>query len=185
MKRRSLIEYSGVCAAAMALLNTREVIAVEDSPEVKRLKEQKNYYLERHAVMHEILSETLAPETLEQVYSKFGGNGAVRWGSVDKARRYKGNLEGFLKDLPSIDQWQEKAWYDEGKKLITIIGKKREQCVCSMARASRSPDWCNLCCAGHQKAIFEELLGRTVEVTIGETRLKGGERCNHYVRIVG
>jgi len=185
MKRSSLIEYSGVCAAAMALLNTREVIAVEDSPEVKRLKEQKNYYLERHAVMHEILSETLAPETLEQVYSKFGGNGAVRWGSVDKARRYKGNLEGFLKDLPSLDQWQEKAWYDEGEKLITIIGKKREQCVCSMARTSRSPDWCNLCCAGHQKAIFEELLGQTVEVTIGETRLKGGERCNHYVRIVG
>ena len=54
-----------------------------------------------------------------------------------------------------------------------------------MARTSRSPDWCNLCCAGHQKAIFEELLGLTVEVTIGETRLKGGERCNHYVRIVG
>jgi len=185
MKRRSLIEYSGVCAAAMALLNTREVIAAEDAPEVKRLKEQKNYYLERHAVMHEILGDTLDPEILELVYSKFGGNCAERWGSVDEARRYKGNLEGFLKDLPSIDQWQEKAWYDESEKLITIIGKKREQCVCSMARTSGSADWCNLCCAGHQKAIFEEVLGQSVKVTMGETRLTGGERCNQYVRITG
>jgi hypothetical protein len=181
LKRRNFLKKSGLCAAALTLFNSYEAIASDDTDEIKRLKSTLNYFLERHAVMYEILSETLTHEKLIEVYQKFGGNCANI--AVKKTEAYKGNLNKYLQELPSFDKWQEKAWFDEDKNLITIIGTKREECVCSMARTSKNPNWCHLCCAGHQKAIFEKLLGKEVEVTMGETILLGGERCNHFVKI--
>ena len=183
MKRRNFLKESGLCSAALALFKTQEAIAADDPAELKRLKEQKDYFVKRHAVMYDILSKELDPETLKQVYLKFGKECAIHWGAVNKTDPYKGNLEEYLKELPALDKWQEKAWYDKDKKLVTIIGIKRDECVCSMARSSNNPNWCNFCCAGHQKAIFEELLGKEVEVKMGETCLTGGERCNHFIRI--
>lgn len=183
IKRRNFLKKSGLCATSLALFSSYGAIAQEDTDEVKRLKSRYNFFVERHAVMFEILSETLTPEKLKQVYQKFGSNCANSYGSVKKAESYKGNLKKYLQELPTLDKWQEKAWFDEDKNLITIIGTKREECVCPMAKASNNPDWCHLCCAGHQKAIFEKLLGNEVEVTMGETLLLGGERCNHFIKI--
>ena len=183
VKRRKFLKGSGLCAASLALFGSGEAIASDDTDEIKHLKYMMNFYAERHAVMYEILSETITPEKLKEVYQKFGGQCANHWGSVKKAEAYKGDLEKYLQELPTIDKWQEKAWFEKDKNLITIIGTKREACVCSMARTSKNPNWCHLCCAGHQKAIFEKLLGKEVEVTMGETLLLGGERCNHYIKI--
>lgn len=183
IRRRDFLKKSGLCAAAITLFSAHEIIASEDSDEIKRLKSMTNYFIERHAVMFDILTETLSPGDLKLVYNSFGGDCAKHWGSVSKTASYNGNLEQYLQDLPSLDQWQETAWFDEEKNLITIIGTKREECVCSMARKSDKANWCHLCCASHQKAIFENLLGKEVEVTMGETVLQGGERCNHFIRI--
>ncbi len=183
LKRRKFLKGSGLCAASLALFTTSEVIASDDTDEVKRLKYMMNFFVEKHAVMYEILSEALTPEKLKEVYQKFGGQCANHYGSVKKAEAYQGDLEKYLKELPTFDKWQEKAWFEEDKNLITIIGTKREECVCSMAKTSKNPNWCHLCCAGHQKAIFEKLLGREVEVTMGETLLLGGTRCNHFIKI--
>ena len=154
IKRRNFIKKSGICAA-IALFCSYEAIAEEDTDEIKSLKARLNYFLERHAVMFQILSELLPPEELKKVYWEFGGNCANTYGSVKKTEPYKGNLEKYLQELPKLDKWQEKAWFNEDKNLITIKGTKREECVCSMARTSINPNWCHLCCAGHQKAIFE------------------------------
>ena len=182
-KRRNFLKKSGLCAATLALFSSYEAIASDDTDEIKRLKSMYNYFVERHAVMYEILSEILTPEELKEVYQQFGSNCANTYGSVKKTEPYKGNLEKYLQELPSLDKWQEKAWFDEDKDLITIVGVKRKECVCPMARTSSNPNWCHFCCAGHQKAIFEELLGKEVEVIMGETRLLGGERCNHFIKI--
>jgi hypothetical protein len=184
MKRRNFLRDSGMCAATLAFVKSTEVIAQDDPPEVKLLKAQKNYFINRHVVMFDILSEKLDRETFKQVYQEFGTECAINYGAVDRAEEYKGNLEKYLNEISSIDKWQEKAWYDEDTKTVTIIGVKRDECVCSMARSSANPNWCNFCCAGHQKAIFEKILGKEVEVTMGETRLSGGERCNHFIRIL-
>lgn len=183
MKRRKFRKGSGLCAATLAIFSSREAFASDDTEEVKRLKYLKNFFVEKHAVMYEILSEALTPEKLKEVYQQFGGQCADHWGSVKKAEDYKGDLEKYLQELPTFDKWQEKAWFDEEKNLITIIGTKREACVCPMANTSKNQDWCHLCCAGHQKAIFEKLLGKEVEVTMGETLLLGGTRCNHFIKI--
>ena len=183
IERRTFLKKSGLCAATIALLGSREAIAADDTDQIKRLKSIKTYLIERHAVMHEILSVTLRPEVLEEVYQKFGRDCASCYGAVRKTEAYKGNLEEYLQEVPSLDKWQEEASLDKEKNLITITGTKREECVCSMARASKNPDWCKLCCAGYQKAVFENLLGKEVEVTMGETVLLGGERCNHFIKI--
>lgn len=183
-ERRSFLKKSGLCAASFVLCGNSEAMAIQDPEELKRLKSAVDYFAGRNAVMFDILSETLSAEELKEVYGKFGGNCATTYGSVKKTEGYKGNLEKYLEDLPKLDHWQEKAWFDEEKQLITIIGTKREECVCSMARTSKNPNWCHLCCAGHQKAIFENLLDKNVEVTMGETLLLGGERCNHFVQIL-
>ncbi len=183
IKRRNFLIKSGLCATTLALFSSREVIAQDDTDEVKRLKGMYNFFVNKHAAMYDILSETLNPEELKEVYQKFGNYCANSYGSVKKAEAYKGNLEKYLQDLPTLDSYQEKAWFEEDKKLVTIIGAKREECVCPMAKASNNPNWCHLCCAGHQKAIFETVVGKEVEVTMGETALLGGERCNHFIKI--
>ncbi len=183
-ERRTFLKKSGLCAASLALCGSAKAIGPQETEEIKRLKGTIDYFAGRNAVMFDILNETISPEELKVVYGKFGGNCATTYGSVAKTEAYKGNLEKYLEDLPSLDKWQEKAWFDEEKQLVTIIGTKRDACVCSMAKASKDPKWCHLCCAGHQKAIFENLLDKQVEVTMGETLLLGGERCNHFVKIL-
>jgi len=183
-KRRNFLKKSGLCAATFVLYGSAKAINVQDPEEIKRLKGTIDYFAGRNAAMFDILNETISPEELKVVYEKFGDNCANTCGSVAKTEVYKGNLEKYMEDLPSLDKWQEKAWFDKEKQLVTIIGTKRNACVCSMAKASKDPKWCHLCCAGHQKAIFENLLDKKVEVTMGETLLLGGERCNHFVKIL-
>ena len=109
MKRRNFLRDSGMCAATLAFLNSKEVIAQDDPPEVIRLKAQKNYFINRHVVMFDILSEKLDRETFKQVYQEFGTECAINYGAVDRAEEYKGNLEKYLNEISSIDKWQEKA----------------------------------------------------------------------------
>ena len=182
-QRRNFLKKCGLCAASLTLFNSYDAMASNDTDKIQHLKSARDFFIKRHADMYEILSEALKPKELKIVYQKFGSYCANKFDAVKNTEPYKGNLEKYLEDLPTFDKWQEKAWFDKDKNLVTIIGVKRDKCVCAMARKSGNPNWCHHCCAGHHKEIFEKLLGKKVEVTMGETMLLGGERCNHYVKI--
>lgn len=104
MRRRNFLREGGLYSAILALFNTQEVIAADDSSELKRLKEQRDYFVNRHAVMYDILRKELDAEKLKQVYLRFGKECAIHWGAVHKTEPYNGDLEKYLEELPSIDK---------------------------------------------------------------------------------
>lgn len=77
----------------------------------------------------------------------------------------------------------EKLEYCSDTSRIDIIGRK-VPCDCQYAQFKDPPkSLCTYCCKGFLKEFFGNLLKKNVDVTIGETVLRGGERCCAIITI--
>ena len=101
--------------------------------------------------------------------------------------QYTGNVQAFL-DRVNVQKtakyWERLEFTPDGKTLV-LTGKKVEGCACAFADCEQPPlSLCNYCCKNFQQEMFGTLLGQKVEVTITESYLLGGERCNTEIHLV-
>jgi len=100
---------------------------------------------------------------------------------------YKKNLKGYF-DMVNSNQatYWEKLEYDPETSIITVTGRIVDKCVCPFAQCEDPPkSLCNYCCKNFQKAMFEILLDKKVEVRIDEAFLLGNNRCSTTIFVDG
>lgn len=100
---------------------------------------------------------------------------------------YRGRVQAFL-DWVNIEHaskyWERLEFTADGKTLI-LTGKIVQGCACAFADCSQPPlSLCHYCCKNFQQELFGMLLGQSVEVTITESYLLGGERCSTTIHLV-
>ena len=97
-------------------------------------------------------------------------------------KTYRGNLDGYLKELKR--RWNEDSTVDREKGIITVSSQERTECVCPLIdTAAVSDKVCN-CSLGWQKQTFETVLGKSVDVKIKESIIRGGKRCIFEIKIL-
>jgi hypothetical protein len=100
---------------------------------------------------------------------------------------YRGNVQAFL-DRVTIEhasKYWERLEFTEDRTMLILTGKQVQGCACAFADCSQPPlALCHYCCKNFQQELFGTLLGQKAEVTITESYLLGGERCNTTIRLV-
>ena len=101
--------------------------------------------------------------------------------------QYKGNVQAFL-DRVNIEHaskyWERLEFTDDRTKLV-LTGRQVQECACAFAACSQPPrSLCQYCCKNFQQELFGMLLGQSVEVTVTEAYLLGGERCSTVIHLV-
>lgn len=137
-----------------------------------------------------ILSFIDASQSDEVKRSIFGqlGHECFYTRKLDKwVEQYRGNVQGFL-DRVNVEHkspyWERLEFTADGAALV-LTGKIVQGCACAFADGPQPPQaLCHYCCKRFQEEIFGMLLGRTVEVTITDAYLLGGQRCSTLIRLV-
>lgn len=171
---------SGMCScAAFALLPQEPVQAQSGNPELDALKWKLDFVNRRFATLIGILNEKLDPATRKQILENLGRECAKNYrGLFDK---HKNDIQGFLDAIQK--QWVEKAEYDREADTIRIVDKSKT-CTCALVNQGMTPpEFCD-CTLGWQQAAYSAVLGRSVEVTLEESILRGASRCVFRIRIV-
>jgi len=108
--------------------------------------------------------------------------------------QYYSRLIKYKKDIKSYFDWVngnqsiywEKLEYDPDLSAIKVIGRIVDKCACPFAQCENPPkSLCNYCCKNFQKAMFEILLDKKVNVQIDEAFLLGGKRCSTTIFVDG
>jgi predicted hydrocarbon binding protein len=172
---------AGLCACTgFAVLNQSNVLATEPNSVKKNEDWRIGFMQKRYAKVIDILNSNLDGNTQEKILESLGRTCSKE--SEKDRLKFKGDLEGFLKDLKS--QWAEDASYNKEKGEIRIVGKKVESCFCPLAGdKSISKTICN-CSLGWQKETLESITGKTVKAKIESSFLRGGDRCCFSAQIL-
>ncbi len=108
--------------------------------------------------------------------------------------KYNAYLLSFRNDIKKYfdmvntgkDTYWEKMEYDPDRSEIKITGKVVDKCACSYAQCEDPPvSLCNYCCKNFQKAMFEIMLGKKVDVRIDAAYLLGDNRCSTTIVVDG
>ena len=101
--------------------------------------------------------------------------------------QYRGDVQAFLDrvNIQHASKYWESLEFTEDRTMLILTGKHVQGCACAFADCSHPPlSLCQYCCKNFQQVLFGRLLGQTVEVTITESYLLGGERCSTTIRLV-
>ena len=169
---------AGICGCAgIALLSPSNLLAAEDSTNEEKPDWRIGFMQKRFARFIEIMNSNLDDETKNKLIEELG-RACANEGYKDLLK-YKGKIKEFLKDIET--KWVEKTEFDEEKKEIRIIDKKRESCFCPFVDMSKmSKDFCN-CSIGWQKETYETILGVPVDVKIESSVLRGSDKCSFII----
>jgi hypothetical protein len=103
-------------------------------------------------------------------------------------KRWK-ELHEQSKDLGDFLDKLEKAnpnWFKREGRIMHATFEFLDGCVCPIVKKiphdALSGTWC-LCSVGLHKALFEETLGRDVEVVLEESRRTGAEKCKFRITL--
>ena len=166
---------SGLCACSASEFLTQSKAAAADSKEDWRIGFSKTRYTD----LMEILQSKLSGDEFEAVIQALGRKCS---GHTEFIKTYRGNLDGYLKELKR--RWNEDSTVDREKGIITVSSQERTECVCPLIdTAAVSDKVCN-CSLGWQKQTFETVLGKPVDVKIQESIIRGGKRCTFEIKIV-
>ncbi len=174
----------GVCSCAAGVFGQSQPDSSQDDPEKKRLQDlnwrlewRVNHGKRQMAALMTMLETELDPAILKKNMEQLGRNCAK---SLGWAEKYRGNPDGFFEHMKQ--QAGERLTFDETGKVITIVTPERE-CVCSLVESSQMPgSYCD-CSIGWQKETYETVLGKTVEVELKESALRGSKRCVFEVKV--
>ncbi|MBN2520732.1 MAG: hypothetical protein JXB17_09530 [Bacteroidales bacterium] len=169
----------GLCACAgLSLMNMPIKTKADDSGENEedwRIGFMQKRFAKLIDILNSNLDETGKNEILEELGRECAKEG------IDHIIKFKGDIEGFLKNIE--EQWVEKVEFNKESNEIKIFDKKRDSCYCPFVdKAITSKDFCN-CSIGWQKAIYETILGKEVDVEILSSVLRGGEGCSFVIKI--
>ena len=113
-------------------------------------------------------------------YECFYSRGLDKW-----IQNYKADLDSFLDYTNSgKSRYWEKLEYDRENSKIKVTSRKFISCVCAYAQCPEpTKSLCNFCCKRFQKALFETLLDKKVEVKIDSSIMLDGKRCCTTINI--
>jgi predicted hydrocarbon binding protein len=176
----------GLCACAGTALGAqseggqekKEAAPPVPPEEVAKLQWWMSHTQKQTARLWQLLETRLDEKTRVALLEELGRNCAA---SLDWARQYQGNIDGFIKYLDA--RIGEKAVYDKEKGTVTITTPERD-CVCRMVNSKLTPPIFCACSMGWQKYTYEIILNKKVEVEVKESVLRGSKRCVFEVRIL-
>jgi predicted ArsR family transcriptional regulator len=182
MKRKEFLRSAcslGMCScASLSLLSTTTLIANSDDTKKKESDWRIGFIQRRFAKLLEGMNSTVDEQTRKKILEGVGRTCAKE--NSEFFTKFKDNPEGFLEELKQ--KWAENTSFDKSAKTIRVTGKKQESCFCPFVEKSITPkDFCN-CSIGFNKESFEMVLGKSVNVKIEESILRGGERCTFIIR---
>ena len=187
MLRRQLLKCgcaAGLCACAGTAIGAQSGSGAEkkeatpQTEELRRLQRSMTHAKRQTAKLLQLLETRLDEKTRVAILEDLGRNCA---GNLGWAKQYKGNLEGYFKNLD--DRLGEKAEYDKDQGIITITTPERD-CVCGMVNSKITPPIFCTCSLGWQKYTYETILDKKVEVELKESVLRGSKRCVFQIRIL-
>ena len=102
-----------------------------------------------------------------------------RWKQLNKQSK---NLDDFLNKLVKANP----SWFKREGNIIHATFEFLDGCVCPVIKKiphdGLSGTWC-LCSVGLHKALFEETLGRPVDVVLEESRRTGADKCKFRITL--
>jgi predicted hydrocarbon binding protein len=145
--------------------------------ELKRCKWWLNHSSKQLARLWELLESHLDDTKRREISEQLGRNCAksIGWG-----KKYKGNPEGFFKQMERSQG--EKFEYDKANGIITVTTPERD-CVCKLVNSKLTPAYFCHCSMGWQKHMYETILDKSVETELKESVLQGSKRCVFQIRI--
>jgi predicted hydrocarbon binding protein len=174
----------GFCSCVPAVFGTGQSEPAQKNPETDKLREENwrlnwrlNHARNQLARLMELLEPELDPSVRKRILQELGRNCAK---SLGWAEKYKGNPEGFFEQMKSHSG--EQLAFDPTGKIITIVTRERD-CDCPLVDSSKMPPGYCDCSIGWQKETYETILGKSVEVDLKESVLRGSKRCVFEVRI--
>lgn len=94
---------------------------------------------------------------------------------------YIGNMEGFIDMISKSWGWSFELIQTEEKGHI-FIDEQKDYCVCPLVLSSAilSRDLCE-CSRAFNKRMFERVIGKEVEVSLGHTYIRDKKSCQYHV----
>ena len=171
----------GICSCAgFSFVANSQVFAATQTKVGNETDWKIDFVQARFSKLIEILNSTVSEETKNKILENLGRECSQE--SKGNFEKFKGNLEGFLKNIQ--ESYAQKASYDNDKKEITIVGIKTDSCFCPFVDLKKmSKDFCN-CTLGWQKETFKTILGQEVSVNIDASVLRGGESSNFTIKLL-
>jgi len=189
MDKRSFLKTAcglGLCSCVPAVFGAGHSEPAQNNPETDKLREQNgrlnwrlNHARNQLARLMELLEPELDESVRKRILQELGRNCAK---SLGWAEQYKGNPEGFFKHMK--DRLGEQLAFDGSGKTITIVTRERD-CDCPLVVSNRMPAYYCDCSIGWQKQTYETILGKSVEVELRESVLRGAKRCVFVVSLDG
>ncbi len=181
MERKEFLKNAckfGLCTCAgMSLLSNEKLFASSEGDSDKKDDGRLGFVQRRFAKFIDFIED---PEEKKKLFEKMGRECAKEY--TEEIKKYEGKLETYLNDMKG--KWIEYAEYDKENKRVRMVGKKSDSCVCPFVDKSVTPkEFCN-CTIGYVKYNFEILTGKTVNVEIEQSVLRGGDRCSIVVNML-
>jgi predicted ArsR family transcriptional regulator len=179
MDRKQFLKHSGCglcsCLAANVLMlssSSAAEPAVEEDWKVRFVKK-------RYARLIEILSERTDEKTLDGILYDLGKFCAA---TNENFGKFQGDFEGFRDHMK---QYGEAAIYDREKGMITLTSPERTDCFCPFVGVQYyTPKVVCNCSLGWQEKTWETVTGKTVQVQLTESVLRGGHRCIFQITVM-
>ncbi len=191
MNRRELLSQVccfGACSCAASVLLTEECSGAQnnasESKEVQELQSKlwklqwwQDHTKRQFAKLWELLEPHLDEKERLAIIEQLGRNCAS---SLGWDKEYKGNPEGFFEHMGRLQG--ETFEYDKANGIITVTTPERD-CVCGLVNSKFTPAYFCHCSVGWQKHMYENILGKEVDVEVKESVLKGAKRCAFEIRV--
>lgn len=171
---------AGLCSCAAMAVVPEVAAANSADPETEWLKGQVDAMRIRYAKLAGILDHELTEAQKTTIFESLGRECARQFRSIT-FDKYKGDIEGFLHSIQSLDGWVERVEHDKNAGTIRIVDRAGK-CTCPLVKAGLTPDVQCKCTLGWQKETYSAILGRPVDVELEESILRGGKRCVFRIR---
>ena len=131
----------------------------------------------RFAKLIDILDSKLDEHTKNQIIENLGRECSKN----SLVMKYKGNPEGFFKEIHS--RWGESCTFDKEKGLIRVETPERD-CVCPFVDSKVISKSICQCSVGWQAQTYNTILDKEVEAKCIESVIRGSKRCVFEIRIL-
>jgi hypothetical protein len=196
MKRRKFIQQCFDCSMATMVGSLLLESGPAYSREIESAKEKENEPVKNDLVQQMVPSQIMKllkfieanfdEPIREKIFGNLGYECLYSRGLDKWVQSFKPNLDSFF---DRVNTGQSKYWesleYDKENSKIRVTSRKFVSCVCAYAQCPEPPkSLCLYCCKRFQKALFETLLDKKVEVKIDSSVLLNGERCCTTINII-
>lgn len=174
---------AGVCSCAgISFCGSDTVSGQSANPEAERLKGQLEAVRVRYAKFVEVIGQELDEPVVKRIFNSLGRECALQFRATT-FEKFKGDLKGFLAYAQGSGGWMAKAEYDERASVITITDSSKN-CTCPLVKKGLTSGLQCECTLGWQEQTYGAILGRRVKASVGESILRGSDKCIFRIEIL-